>query len=329
MAFKIGNINIEHNIVLAPMAGISNPSYMKIIEEMGAGLAFTELISAEAIIRNNKKTFDMLNGIEKLKIPVGIQIFGADANTMAKAAKILIDKYNIKLIDINMGCPVPKVAIRSQAGSALLKNPNKVYEVVKSVVDAISIPVTVKIRSGWDENNINAVSIAKVCEQAGAKAISIHARTRSQGYSGKANWQIIKEVKEAVNIPVIGNGDITSCYKAEEMLNLTGCDAIMIGRGVLGNPWLIKECREYLEEGKYPQIISFNDKIDMMKKHYQLLLEDKNEKVALLEIRSHIMWYLKGMPNNKEMKNSICKCQNSRDILACLDKYAEKIEKNI
>ena len=329
MKWKIGNVDINNQVGLAPMAGISNPAYMKICEEMGVGFAVTELISAEAIVRNNKKTLEMLNGIDTLNIPVGIQIFGSEPETMAKASKILCDHFHqISLIDINMGCPVPKVAIRAQAGSALLKNPDKVYEIVKAVVNSVSIPVTVKIRSGWDEKNINAVEIAKKCEEAGASAIAVHGRTRAQGYSGKANWDIIRQVKEAVSIPVIGNGDILSCYDAKRMLDETNCDAVMIGRGVLGNPWLIKECVEYLEENKEPQEVSFVEKVNMMKRHYTLLTEDKPEKQALLEIRSHIIWYLKGMPKSKEIKNQICQSKTTEEMFNIINDYHDYLINN-
>lgn len=329
MKWKIGNVDIDNQVGLAPMAGISNPAYMKICEEMGVGFAVTELISAEAIVRNNKKTLEMLNGIDTLNIPVGIQIFGSEPETMAKASKILCDYFHqISLIDINMGCPVPKVAIKNQAGSALLKNPEKIREIVSAVVEAVPIPVTVKIRTGWDEAHINAVEVAKVCESAGAKAIAVHARTRSQGYSGQANWDIIKKVKEAVNIPVIGNGDVTSCYLAKKMLEETKCDAVMIGRGVLGNPWLIKECVEYLENGKTPSPVTAKEKLDMMRYHYKLLVEDTNEISASLEIRSHILYYLKGMPKSKEMKNKICQCKVAKEIFQVLDDY-EKYLKEI
>ena len=194
--WKIGNVEIKTKAVMAPMAGISNPSYMKIIEDMGCDLAFTELISSEAIIRNNKKTLDMLNGIDDLKMKVGVQIFGSNPEVMAKAAKILCELHKIDIIDINMGCPVPKVALHSDAGSGLLKNPTKVKEIVEAVTKAVNIPVTVKIRSGWDSDSINAIEIAKIIEEAGASAITIHPRTRAQGYSGKADWSIIKKVKE-------------------------------------------------------------------------------------------------------------------------------------
>ena len=231
------------------------------------------------------------------------------------------EKMHPDIIDINMGCPVPKVAIKSQAGSALLKNPAKVGEIVKAVVNAVSVPVTVKIRSGWDENSINAVEIAKVIEKAGASAITVHGRTRSQGYSGHADWNIIKKVKEAVNIPVIGNGDITSCYDAKKMLEETKCDAVMIGRGVLGNPWLIKECVEYLANGTIPTEITPKEKINMLKRHYQLLLDNTNEKQAILEIRTHALWYIKGLPGSSTIKNQICQTKTSTELFKILNDY--------
>ena len=218
MSFKIGNIEIKNNIVLAPMAGISNPTYIKLCEGFGLGFAVTELISAEAIVRDNKKTLDMLKGIDEIKIPVAVQLFGSNPQTLANAAKKVIKLYNVKIIDINMGCPVPKIAVKSQAGSALLKDPDKIYEIVKIVKESISVPVTVKIRSGWDENSINAPLVAKLAEKAGASAITIHARTRKEGYSGHSDWNLIKKVKDSVNIPVIGNGDVHSCYDAKQML---------------------------------------------------------------------------------------------------------------
>lgn len=323
--FKIGNIEIKNNVVMAPMAGISNPAYMSIIEEMGCGLAFTELISSEAVVRGNIKTFEMLNGIEKLSIPVGIQIFGSNPNTMATAAKILVKKYNVHIIDLNMGCPVPKVAISSKAGSALLKEPNKIYEIVKKVVESVDVAVTVKIRSGWDNNSINAIEVAKIIEKAGAKAITLHARTRSQGYSGKADWNIIRQVKENVSIPVIGNGDVRNYLDCQAMIKQTKCDAVMIGRALIGNPWLIKDCIDYLEKGIIPHPITIQDRFDMIKKHLELLLNTKCEKVALLEMRTHIAYYLKGISGAKELKQQIMKTKSKEEITSLLDKFLKAI----
>ncbi len=324
MRWKIGDIEIKNQVVLAPMAGISDPAYIKICEDMGVGLAFTELISAEAIVRNNQKTFDMLKGINELSVPTGIQLFGSSASTMAKAAKVLTDLYEVKLIDINMGCPVPKVALRSGAGSALLKDPDKVYDIVKKVVDSVDVPVTVKIRSGWDEQTINAIQIAKKIELAGASAITVHARTRSQGYSGLANWDIIRAVKDVVSIPVIGNGDIRSCYDAKRMIDETGCDAIMIGRGLLGNPWLIKECVDYLENAILPKKIDVLTRIDMIKKHLINLLETKPYKVAMLQIRTHASYYVKGIPKGRELKLAIFNTKTKEELVDVLNRYLEE-----
>ena len=324
---RIGNVEIKNKTVLAPMAGISNPSFFKIVEEMGVGMVVTELLSSEAIIRDNKKTYEMLNGIEKIKVPVSIQLFGGNPDTMAKAAKIIEEKYHPSIIDINMGCPVPKVAVRSGAGSALMKDPDRVKEMVTKVVNSVSCPVTVKIRSGWDNDSINAVEIAKICEEAGAKAVAIHARTRSQGYSGKADWNIIKEVKENVSIPVIGNGDIVDIYSAKKMLDETNCDLIMIGRACLGNPWLIKEINSYLEDNLVLEKPSGTDKIDMALKHLNNLKENRTSKVAVLEIRNHISWYLRGLDKSLEIKNKIFKETDISAIIEILNEYRDYILK--
>ena len=322
MKWKIGNITIKNQIVLAPMAGVSNPSYMKICEEMGLGYAITELISSEAIVRNNKKTFEMLNGIEELKIPVAVQLFGGNPKVMAAAAKIIVEKYNIKIIDINMGCPVPKVAVRSQAGSGLLKDLDKIYEIVSTVSSSVDAIVTVKIRSGWDSNSINAVEVAKIIEKAGAKAITVHPRTKSQGYSGKADWNIIKEVKQNVTIPVIGNGDIKSPELAKKMLDETGCDAIMIGRALLGNPWLIKNTINYFEN-KPEDIVSVEEKIDICIKHLLLLEKNRGERTACLEIRNHLNWYFKGIKSFSKIRTKLYQTTNIHDIISILNEVKE------
>ena len=322
--FKIGNVEIKNRVVLAPMAGISNSAYRTIIKDMGAGLIVAEMVSDKAIMYNSKKTIDMLY-MTDYERPISQQIFGSDKESFIVAAKYIEKHMKPDIIDINMGCPVPKVAIGAQAGSALLKNPEKIKDIVKGVVNSVSVPVTVKIRSGWDSDSINAVEVAKIIESAGASAITVHPRTRKQGYSGKADWNIIKEVKKAVNIPVIGNGDINSCYDAKRMIDFTNCDAVMIGRGALGNPWLIKQCVEYLDSGKLPSEVTLIEKIDMIKRHLELLLLTKPYKIAMLEIRSHAAWYLKGLPNAKELKESIFKTKTKEELNNLLDNYIKSM----
>ena len=289
---------------------------------MGCGLIYAEMVSDKAITYGSKKTIDMLY-MTDMERPIAQQIFGSDKDSFVTAAKYIYDNMHPDIIDINMGCPVPKVALRAQAGSALLKDPIKVFDIVSSVVKAVPVPVTVKIRSGWDQNHINAVEIAKVVEQAGAKAIAVHGRTRSQGYSGKADWNIIKQVKQAVTIPVIGNGDVRSCYDAKKMLDETGCDAVMIGRGVLGNPWLIKECIDYIENGRIPKKVSIDEKYDMILYHIHLLEQQKNEKVANLEMRTHIAYYLKGVPGASELKQKVFQTKNLTELKNLIKEYKE------
>lgn len=319
MKWKIGNITINNRIVFAPMAGVSNISYRQIIKQMGAGLIYSEMISTLGITHGGKKTIDLIN-FEERERPISIQIFGHDTESFIESAKYIEENFHPDIIDINMGCPVPKVAIKSQAGSALLKDPNKIYEIVKNVVDNTSTPITVKIRSGWDEKNINAVEVAKKIESAGASAIAVHARTRSQGYTGKADWNIIKEVKKAVKIPVIGNGDIKTIEDAKKMLEETNCDAVMIGRTTLGNPWFIKECVSYIENNKIIDKPTNKEKIQMIKTHYELLKKYTSEKQALLEIRTHALWYLKGIPNVKEIKNEIVQTKTEEEFTNIINK---------
>ena len=296
---KIGNIELNGQVILAPMAGVCNSAFRKICKEMGASLVCAEMVSDKGMIYNSKKTKDMLY-FEEEERPISQQIFGNSKETFVEAAKMVYEIMKPDIIDINMGCPVPKVAIRSQAGSALLKNPDLIYDIVSSVVKAVPIPVTVKIRSGWDLQSINAVEVAKTVERAGASAITIHPRTRSQLYSGKAE-------------------------SAKHMLEYTKCDAIMIGRGVLGNPWLIKEIDEYLKNKKIIDKPSYNERIDMCYHHLAYLLKIKKEKTAVLEMRSHIAWYIKGMPYHKEIKNLIFKAQSKEEITEILDNYRKKL----
>lgn len=322
--WKIGNIEIKNHVVLAPMAGISNTSYRTIIKEMGAGLIYAEMVSDKAIMFDNDRTIELLKMRESER-PIAQQIFGSDEDSFVIAAKKIVELMHPDILDINMGCPVPKIALKSQAGASLLKDPDKIEKIVRSVVNAVDIPVTVKIRSGWDSNTINCVEVAKRIENAGASAITLHARTRAQGYSGSADWSLIKKVKEAVNIPVIGNGDIKTCYDAKKMLEETGCDAVMIGRGVLGNPWLIKECVDYLEDGTLPQRVSAKEKMQMLKRHFELLCKDKGEELALLEIRTHALWYIKGLPGSASIKNQICQTKNSTELFNILNNYIEEL----
>src|SRR5574344_2125986 len=320
--FKIGNVELKNNIVLAPMAGICNSAYRTIIKEMGCGLIYAEMVSDKAISYGNEKTIDMLY-MTDYERPIAQQIFGSDKESFIKSAKYIYENMHPDIIDINMGCPVPKVALRAQAGSALLKNPKKVYEIVSAVVKTVPIPVTVKIRSGWDNESINAVEIAKIIEKAGASAITIHPRTRAQGYSGKADWNIIKEVKANVSIPVIGNGDVKSCYDAKRMLDETNCDAVMIGRGVLGNPWLVKQCVQYIEHNKIIDGPSYTDRLDMIINHYNLIKKYNDEKTAILEIKTHALWYLKYIPGSKEIKKLIVSIKTENELFDIINNYKE------
>lgn len=316
---KIGNVKIDNRVVLAPMAGVCNSAFRRIIKEMGCGLIYSEMVSDKALVFDNKKTKDLLFMTEYER-PIVQQVFGSDKESFVEAAKIIYKEMKPDIIDINMGCPVPKVALRAQAGSALLKDINKIYDIVSSVVNAVPIPVTVKIRSGWDSNSINAIEVAKTIEKAGASAICIHPRTRSQGYSGLSDWNIIKEIKKSVDIPVIGNGDIKTYEDANRMLKETECDFVMIGIGVLGNPWLIKEIINNKKEN-----ITIEDKINMCLKHFNYLLEIKSEKVALLEIRTHAAWYLKGVPNGNIIKNKIYEVKTKNEFIDLMHNYLHNL----
>ncbi len=325
MKWKIGNVSIDNRVVLAPMAGVCNSAFRKIIKEMGAGLLYAEMVSDKALVYDNKKSHDMLYMTEEER-PITQQIFGSDKESFVCAAKIVEREMKPDIIDINMGCPVPKVAKRAQAGAALLKDPDKVYDIVKSVVNAVNVPVTVKIRSGWDSESINASIIAKKIEEAGASAICVHPRTRAQGYSGHANWNIIKEVKENVSIPVIGNGDILSAEDAKKMLDETGCDAVMIGRGTLGNSYLIKQVVSYIEDGILLEEQSSIDKMKLCLKHFDYLLKIKDEKTAVLEMRTHAAWYLKGLPSSAIVKQKLYTLKTKEEFIKLINDYIQTLK---
>lgn len=313
---KIGDIELENNLILAPMAGITDLAFRKLCKENGAGLVETEMVSSRAIVYNDEKTLKMLN-TEGEKRPISMQIFGNDPKIMAESAKFLNDKADI--IDINMGCPAPKV-VKNGDGSRLLLDLDLVSEIVKSVVSVAKVPVTVKIRKGWDEEHIVALEAARVIEKAGASAIIVHGRTRSQFYSGKADWEIIKKIKESVNIPVIGNGDIIDGKSAREMFETANVDGIMIGRATLGNPWIFKEIIAYLSGVNFVKPTN-EDVLNTILLHYNMLIQEKGEYTAVREMRKHVAWYVKGMRNATIIRNQI----NTYESFADCEKFLKNI----
>ena len=324
MKWKIGNVEIENQVVLAPMAGICDSAFRRIAKSMGCGLLSTEMVSDKALMYNNWKTQSMLYMTDSER-PISQQIFRSGAESYTIADAYIEENMKPDIIDINMGCPVTKVAVKAQAGSALLKDPDKIRDIVSAVVDTVDLPVTAKIRSGWNNKCINAIEIAKIVEDCGASAITVHPRTREERYGIKANWSIIKEVKENVSIPVIGNGDIFTCYDAKRMIDETGCDAIMIGRGVLGNPWLIKQCIDYLDEGIEPERVTLEERIEMIKRHAELLSDIRPEKVAMHKMRTHAAYYLKGRYRSAEIKPRLFKMNTKEELFDLLDEYVDLV----
>ncbi|MDC1541847.1 tRNA dihydrouridine synthase DusB [Candidatus Pseudothioglobus singularis] len=322
--FKIGEVTIPNQVVLAPMAGVSNYAFRLTVKEFGAGMVSAEMVNGKGIVNKNKRTLKMLY-IDEQEMPMSLQIFGGDRDSLVKAAQYVDRNTNASIIDINMGCPAPKVT-KVEAGAYWLLDPDKIYRMVSEVVKNVDKPVTVKMRTGWDEKHIYAVENAKAIEEAGASAIAVHGRTRKQMYEGRANWDIIKQVKESVSIPVIGNGDIDSPQVAKQRLDETGVDAIMVGRAALGNPWIIYQIVKYLETGELIPDPSPSEKIEVCLLHMERLVKLKGEKVAILEMRKHAAWYLKGLSGNGRVRGLINKAETKDQLTKILLNYVQELE---
>jgi len=315
---QIGNIKLKNNLVLAPISGMTDTTFRSLVKEFGCSLVCTGLISSEALIRNHPKTFELLK-YEESEHPLAIQIFGSNPSVLAEAGKI-IEFKGADIVDINMGCSIKKV-LKTHSGSFLLKNLNKAKTILEKVVDSVSIPVTIKIRAGWDKTSINAIEIAKMAEDSGISAVTIHGRTANQGFEEKSDWKIIKDVKEHVSISVIGNGDVKSPMDADKMVEETGCDGIMIGREALGNPWIFSDILYYRETGKIPLPPSGKERCEIILKHLFRLIKSKGEKRAIKEMRKHIFWYTKGLPHASKFRAKINRIEEKEILKGEIERY--------
>ncbi len=315
LTLKMGNLTVENAVCLGPMAGVTDMPFRLICKEMGCGMMTTEMVSAKAVLYGNKNTKPLIE-MRPGEKPLGVQIFGSDPKIMGDMAAKILGDFNF--VDINMGCPVPKI-VNNKEGSFLMTNPDLVYEIVKSVSKSVPVPVSVKIRKGFYKDEASAPLIAKAAESGGASLVTVHGRTREEYYSGVADWDIIKKVKESVSIPVIGNGDIKSGPDAKRMLEETGCDGIMVGRAARGNPWIFKEINEYLENGIMPERPKMPEIVAIVKKHLDMLTEFKGEFTAVREMRKHAAWYLAGVKNASKIRGSINYIETRDDLVNLLD----------
>ena len=315
---KIGNVALENNVVLAPMAGVTDLPFRILCKEMGCGLVYSEMVSAKGILYDNKNTTELLE-VDAKERPVAVQLFGSDPEILGAMAK-KIEEYPIDIIDVNMGCPAPKI-VKNGEGSCLMKTPELVGKIVRSLVESQKKPVTIKFRKGFDEEHINAVEIAKIAEANGASAGAVHGRTREQDDSGTADWDIIQEVKAAVQIPVIGNGDIFTPQDAKNLLEHTGCDAIMVGRGAQGNPWIFKRILHYLKTGELLPEPTAQERVEKALRHSQMLIAYKGEYIGIREMRKHMAWYMKGLPGAAELRGKLNYAETMAEMKALLHEY--------